>query len=89
MMNETAAPARPPTLRQLEARAVKAKKARVIAAEKFRRAHRALDEAFAAYEAALSDETLARGSLALSREGKTAEPAPPAPETLTGADEED
>jgi hypothetical protein len=88
-MNETAPPARPPTLRQLEARAVKAKKARVVAADKFLRAHRALGDAFTAYEAALSDETLARGSLSLAREGLAPEPAPPAPETLTGADEED
>jgi hypothetical protein len=88
-MTETATPARPPTLKQREAVLARATRARGIAAEKFRRAHRALGEAFAAYEAALSDETLARGSLALAREGKAPEPAPPAPETPAGADGED
>jgi hypothetical protein len=88
-MNDTATPARPPTLRQREAALARAVKARGVAADKFLRAHRALGDAFTAYEAALSDETLARGSLSLAREGKAPEPAPPAPETLTSADEED
>jgi hypothetical protein len=87
-MNETA-PARPPTLKQMEARLARATKARVVAADKFLRAHRALGDAFTAYEAALSEETLVRGTMPLARGAGASEPALPAPETLTGADEED
>jgi hypothetical protein len=88
-MNETAPPAHPATLKQREARVARLTKTRVTASERLRRAHVAFNDAFTVFEHALDEETLARGSLSLAREGKAPEPAPPAPETLTGADEED
>jgi hypothetical protein len=88
-MNETATPARPPSFRQLEARVARLTKTRVAASEKLRRAHAAFNDAFTAFEHAMDEETLARGSLSLALSGHAPEPAPPAPETLTATDEED
>lgn len=81
--------ARPPSLRQLEARVARLAKARVAASQRLRRAHAAFDDAFTALARAVDEEALARGSLSVARQRKPPEPAPPAPETLTGADEED
>jgi hypothetical protein len=81
-VNDTT-PARPPTLKQLEARAGKFRKAREAAQEKHRETLYRLFDAIAA-------ESGASAALCAARQGRPAEPAaPPAPETLTAIDEED
>jgi hypothetical protein len=88
-MNETATPARPPTLRQLEARAAKARKVRRAGWLKVGKARAALCEALNDFEEDLGQENAALEALCAARQGLAPDPAPPAPETLTGADEED
>jgi hypothetical protein len=89
-MDETATPARPPTLKQLEARAAKARRERGLAWEKVMRARDALSAALGYLHDYLGHETAAFQALCAARQGRTPEPAaPPAPETLTGADEVD
>jgi hypothetical protein len=98
-MNETAPPARPPSLKQLEAWALKAQKARRAGWLKVGKARAALCEALNDFEEDLLRENEALESLSAARgvkvpsdfvqQTRAETPAPPAPETLTGADEED
>jgi hypothetical protein len=88
-MTDTATPARPPSLRQLEARAQKAQKARRATWLKVGKARAALCEALNDFEEDLGQENAAWAELCAARQGKAPEPAPPAPETLTSVDEED
>jgi hypothetical protein len=94
MRPAAATPARPPSLKQLEARASRAQAARQAAWEKVMKARAALyaglSAALDSFNDSLGHETAAFQVLCAARQGRAAEtPAPPAPETLTSADEED
>jgi hypothetical protein len=81
---------RPPTLKQLEARAARAQAARIAAWEKVSKARMSLAQALDVFHDALGHETAAFRALCAAGQGRPAEvAAPPAPETLTAADEED
>lgn len=80
---------RPPSLKYLEARAAKARKARESAWDRVARARAGLSAALDSFSDALGHETAAFQALCAARQGKAPEPAPPAPETLTSVDEED
>jgi hypothetical protein len=83
------APARPPTVRQLEARALRTQKTRRAAWLKVGKARAALCEALNDFEEDLGRENAAWAALCAARQGRAPEPAPPAPETLTAVEEED
>jgi hypothetical protein len=88
-VNDTT-PARPPTLKQLEARAAKAQAARQVAWEKVKKTQEAHAAALGCFAGAIGHEAAAFQALCAARGGRPAEtPMPPAPETLAAADEED
>jgi hypothetical protein len=85
----TDTPARPLTLDELRARAEGARNARDCAWERVVKARAALCAALDSFHDAMGHQTAAFLALGDALAGRTAEPAPPAPETLTGADEVD
>jgi hypothetical protein len=88
-MTDTAITARPPTLKQLEARAQKARDARAAAWGRVTKARAALCAALDGLHDAMGHESACFAVLSGARQGKAPDPAPPAPETLTSVDEED
>lgn len=88
-MSETATPARPPTLKRLRDRAQRARDARDRAWERVVKARAVLCAALDGYHDSVGHQTAAMLALGDALAGRTPEPAPPAPETLTATDEED
>jgi hypothetical protein len=88
-MNSATTVARPPSLKNLEGRVRKAQAARHAAWEKVKKTQEAHAAALGCFGDCLGHETAAFQTLCAARQGRPPDPAPPAPETLTGADEED
>jgi hypothetical protein len=77
------------TLDRLRARAEMARDARECAWERVVKARAALCAALDNFHDAMGHQTAAMLALGDALAGRPPDPAPPAPETLTGADEED